>query len=347
MIFFALAALAAGAAAGIFLALRHFRRKRLPVWAAVLHGLGGATGFTLVLLIVVWQPAFQLARQALYLLVATVALGCVNLLFHVRRVRHRTSLIAMHAACAVSGVGTLLYAALTMPAANAAAPAVAVATSLAPATPAPSTPTPPTPAGTAPASTAPASTAPASTAPAPSTRTTESPSAAQPSASAVPAVAANSAELREAFTRTINFASASALILPESLELIATIAHTLTEHPEVGLVEVQGHADEHGDDRTNLELTRLRAQSVIEALIAKGVARERLHAAGYGSRCPADPACGTNNPPADCHDPTHASSDRRVVFVPLRIAETAFHGALTCTRGAGLIPTADASFYAP
>jgi hypothetical protein len=38
-------------------------RKRLPVWVAALHGVGGAVGFTLVLMVVVQQPAFQLARQ--------------------------------------------------------------------------------------------------------------------------------------------------------------------------------------------------------------------------------------------------------------------------------------------
>src|SRR5215204_5360058 len=113
MLLGALAALAAGAVAGIFLAVRHFLRKRLPVWVAALHGVGGAIGFTLVLLVVVQQPAFQLARQALYLLIATVALGSVNLLFHVRGVRHRTSLIVMHALTAVSAVSTLIYALVT------------------------------------------------------------------------------------------------------------------------------------------------------------------------------------------------------------------------------------------
>ncbi|HEY3496521.1 MAG TPA: hypothetical protein VGK73_17600, partial [Polyangiaceae bacterium] len=117
MLIAALCSLGAAAVAGLFLATRHFLRKRLPVWVALLHGLGGAIGFTLVLLVVVRQPAFQLARQALYLFIVTIALGSFNLLFHVRGVRHRTSLIVMHALCAVSGVVTLLFA-IASPAAS-------------------------------------------------------------------------------------------------------------------------------------------------------------------------------------------------------------------------------------
>ena len=110
MMIAALLALAAGATAGLYLASKHFRRQRLPAWGALLHGLGGATGFTLVLLAVVREPAFRPVRDSLYVLIATVAFGCVNLLFHVRRVRHRTSLIAIHALCAVSGVVLLIRA---------------------------------------------------------------------------------------------------------------------------------------------------------------------------------------------------------------------------------------------
>src|SRR6185436_18065118 len=79
MMIAALVALGCGAVAGITLATRHFLRKRLPVWIALLHGLGGATGFTLVLLTVVREPSFRPIREVLYLLIATVAFGVVNL----------------------------------------------------------------------------------------------------------------------------------------------------------------------------------------------------------------------------------------------------------------------------
>ncbi|HEY4102464.1 MAG TPA: OmpA family protein [Polyangiaceae bacterium] len=332
MIFYALAALAVGASAGIFLALRHFTRKRLPVWVAALHGIGGATGFTIVLLIVVWQPDFRLARQALYLLIATVALGSVNLLFHVRGVRHRTSLILMHALCAVSGVGTLLYAAVLPPAASAAQAPNTLAASSAAASQSASA----APAGANPGAES-ASALPAASAAPSASAAVETPKPAAQSSELSP-------ELQAVLARAITFVNASAELSPESAAQIDAIASALSQHPEVTLLEVQGHADERGDEARNIVLTHTRAQAVIEALAAKGIARQRLHAAGYGSLCPADPACATNDAPAACHDSDHHANDRRVVFVPLRYGKTSFRGQVTCVRGMQLIPAADAQF---
>jgi hypothetical protein len=98
-----------GATAGIYLAFRHFTRQKMPVWVAILHGLGGASGFALVLFAVVSDPGYQPFRNALYLLTATVLLGAVNLLFHIRKKRHRTSLILLHGALAVSSASTVVY----------------------------------------------------------------------------------------------------------------------------------------------------------------------------------------------------------------------------------------------
>src|SRR5262245_17219567 len=113
MLIAALCAFAAAAVAGIFLAFRHFTRQRLPASVALIHGLGGATGFTFVLLVVVQNPEFGTARQALIIFVVTILLGAINLLFHLRKKRHRTSLIVVHALTAVSGVLTLVYAIFT------------------------------------------------------------------------------------------------------------------------------------------------------------------------------------------------------------------------------------------
>jgi len=335
MIFYALAALAAGALAGIFLALRHFTRKRMPVWAALLHGLGGATGFLLVLLIVVREPAFHLARQALYLLIATVALGVVNLLFHVRKVRHRTSLILMHAGCAVSGVSTLIYAAV----APASEPATAAL--LAPALTAP---TPAAPAEPAASSNQPA---PSAVAAIPGASPASRPETAPPSRAPAAAVAAQEtgSALGPLSTGAIHFESASAVLSTNSLSALEQVASLLSVHPEIKLVEVQGHADERGEDGRNVALTRARAQALVDALAAKGIARDRLHAAGYGARCPADPACSEPSAAASCHDPSRYSDDRRAVFLVLRAGSQAFKGEMVCPQGATLIPPADRSFY--
>ncbi len=305
MMYASLAAFAAAAIAGIFLATRHFLRKRLPVWVALLHGLGGATGFTVLLLIVVRDPTFELARRALYLFIATIALGSVNLLFHIRGVRHRTSLIAMHALAAVSGVGTLLYSLFV-----------------------PSAP-PPVPAPSAPAS---ASAPPSVTAPAVAAATASAApplelSSTAPVAQAQPFI---DPELGRELGHEILFASGSATLAANAGEALGRVASALLAHPEVALVEVQGHADRRGDDTRNLELTRTRARAIVELLVAKGIARARLHSAGYGARCAGD---------ADLE------RDRRVVFVPLRVGARAFSGELVCAAGASLIPREDQPYH--
>ena len=323
MLVAALCAFAAGAVAGIFLAMRHFLRKRLPVWVALLHGVGGATGFTLLLLMVVREPLFQPARQAMYLFIATIALGCVNLLFHVRRKRHRTSLIVMHALTAVSGVGTLIYAIASHEPAEAAPGAVPPA---APKTAAPAEVAAPSVASAAPQ---------ASAAQAPTTpESPKKPAEIDP-------------KLRQSLDKAIAFATKSSEILPQSRPSIAQIAELLKKHSEISLVEVQGHADERGEESDNLELTRGRAAAVVDALVAAGVERERLRSAGYAARCPADPECQGDSAPAGCHDPARWQDDRRVVIMPLRVGEASFQGELVCERAADLIPDEHRRFHVP
>lgn len=101
-----------GACAGVFMVIRHLKKLRLPGWVAIAHGLAGATGFTVLLLFCLREPAVVLARVALGILVGAIALGCVNVVYHLRGIRHRIALIMTHAIAAVTGVGTLTYAAI-------------------------------------------------------------------------------------------------------------------------------------------------------------------------------------------------------------------------------------------
>jgi outer membrane protein OmpA-like peptidoglycan-associated protein len=55
------------------------------------------------------------------------------------------------------------------------------------------------------------------------------------------------------------------------------------------LMEVAGHADERASDEYNLKLTQDRVNSVMAALIQRGVDRSRLRSKGYGEYCPEDP----------------------------------------------------------
>jgi outer membrane protein OmpA-like peptidoglycan-associated protein len=84
------------------------------------------------------------------------------------------------------------------------------------------------------------------------------------------------------------FKTNSAEILPESNSILDAVASTLQHHPEFQVIEVGGHADERSSDDYNLKLTQDRTQSVVEALVARGVSRSRMMAQGYGEYCPVD-----------------------------------------------------------
>jgi len=86
----------------------------------------------------------------------------------------------------------------------------------------------------------------------------------------------------------VQFETNSAKILPASNEILDAVASTMKGHPEFLLMEVAGHADERSHDDHNLQLTKLRAQAVLEAMQKRGVAAKRLVSQGYGEYCPLD-----------------------------------------------------------
>ncbi|MCA9533485.1 MAG: OmpA family protein [Myxococcales bacterium] len=88
----------------------------------------------------------------------------------------------------------------------------------------------------------------------------------------------------------IYFETNSAQIMSRSNAILDAVAATLRGNPQIRLIEVQGHADERGNDQHNLRLTQDRAASVVEALVQRGVPRDRLRSAGYGELCPVNPA---------------------------------------------------------
>jgi outer membrane protein OmpA-like peptidoglycan-associated protein len=78
----------------------------------------------------------------------------------------------------------------------------------------------------------------------------------------------------------------SAVIQERSHDVLDAVAGMIRMHPEADLIEVQGHADDRGDDTYNLKLTADRAASVAAYLIAAGVDPSRLRSMGYGKYCP-------------------------------------------------------------
>ncbi len=76
-----------------------------------------------------------------------------------------------------------------------------------------------------------------------------------------------------------------ASLLPGAASRLDRLAAVMREHPE-RRVKVEGFTDNTGSPASNLELSRERAESVKEALIARGVASDRIDVQGYGETLP-------------------------------------------------------------
>ena len=55
-------------------------------------------------------------------------------------------------------------------------------------------------------------------------------------------------------------------IKPISFPLLDAVAAVINDNQQIQLIEIQGHADERGDDAHNLDLTERRAASVRTAI---------------------------------------------------------------------------------
>ena len=88
------------------------------------------------------------------------------------------------------------------------------------------------------------------------------------------------------FDQKVMFQSGTAELTPESQDLLAAIAKTLVDNPQVLLVEVGGHTDDVGSNSSNYKLSQARAEACVDALVAAGVEGKRLRAKGYGESKP-------------------------------------------------------------
>jgi len=87
-------------------------------------------------------------------------------------------------------------------------------------------------------------------------------------------------------TERIEFKSGSATILPSSFEILEAVRAILAEHPEISLLELEGHTDNVGRPKYNQKLSQLRTESVRKWLIQHDIEAKRLKATGYGSSVP-------------------------------------------------------------
>jgi len=72
---------------------------------------------------------------------------------------------------------------------------------------------------------------------------------------------------------------------PESMVSLDNLVETLNDNPNV-TIELMSHTDSRGTPADNQELSQKRAQSVVDYLISKGIAADRLQARGYGESQP-------------------------------------------------------------
>lgn len=89
--------------------------------------------------------------------------------------------------------------------------------------------------------------------------------------------------------KQVHFATGTARLLPDSMQLLDEVAQVMKDHLEIELVEIGGHTDNRGNESTNVSLSQKRAESVRDYLMQQGIAPERLLAKGYGSSRPKAP----------------------------------------------------------
>lgn len=105
----------------------------------------------------------------------------------------------------------------------------------------------------------------------------------------------------------VNFATDQADVLPDSLPQIDEIVALLEADPALRLA-IEGHTDDTGPAARNRTLAQARAEAVVALVVARGIAADRLEAAGYGP----------DRPVADNATEDGKAQNRRVELVSLQ-----------------------------
>ncbi len=107
-------------------------------------------------------------------------------------------------------------------------------------------------------------------------------------------------------TTDIQFDVNRADIKPESSGIIDQVFQLMRVHQDLRF-SVEGHTDSDGDAELNQRLSQQRAESVVRALIEKGISPDRLTAKGWGA----------SKPVADNATEQGKAQNRRVEFIRL------------------------------
>jgi outer membrane protein OmpA-like peptidoglycan-associated protein len=85
----------------------------------------------------------------------------------------------------------------------------------------------------------------------------------------------------------INFEVGTALLTDDSRRTLEGIYLTMAQNPDMK-VEVSGHTDVSGGHAYNVQLSKNRAQAVVDYLVERGISAKRLTAIGHGPDKPVD-----------------------------------------------------------
>lgn len=72
-------------------------------------------------------------------------------------------------------------------------------------------------------------------------------------------------------------------IRPDAAKILDRLVATMRDNPTLK-IELSSHTDSRGSDSYNEKLSQRRAQSAVDYLVTRGIARERLVAKGYGEK---------------------------------------------------------------
>jgi len=85
----------------------------------------------------------------------------------------------------------------------------------------------------------------------------------------------------------VYFDTDQAVLRLATLDLLKGYAKSIVEHPEWGMITIEGHCDERGSDEHNLKLGQRRAAAVERYLVEVGVPPERIRTRTFGADKPA------------------------------------------------------------
>ena len=113
----------------------------------------------------------------------------------------------------------------------------------------------------------------------------------------------------------IHFDTGKSVVLLPSQPLLWRVMLLIKKHPEYVHIEVEGYADERGEESYNQKLSEARARSVRNLLVRWGIAPERLSSVGFG----------TSNPRVSDKSFKAYKQNRRVEFKITRQTKDAAH----------------------